>query len=184
MRARWHRSEYLPLSNNPAARYGPARAIEGVGVTTTALRLSTSAHPAQARADTAPDLQDPCRSQAGRVRLHRDVLQPETQACEKRDAVARRVRTAQENECRGCLENSGLFSELLSRTPAVALNPSQRRSLDFVSDTLVDGRRFRIYISSMTAARSACQCLPYDRGHADEAEPIVFDRMNNQKRGD
>jgi transposase InsO family protein len=63
---------------------------------------------AQAGADTAPDLQDPRRGQAGRVRLHRDVLQPETQARQERDAVTRRVRTAAGNENRG-RENSGLF---------------------------------------------------------------------------
>ena len=34
---------------------------------------------------------------------------PKAQACEERDAVARRVRTAAETENRGCLENSGLF---------------------------------------------------------------------------
>jgi aquaporin Z len=43
-------------------------------------------------------------------RLHRDVLQPETQACQERHAVARRLRTAAGNENRGRREHSGLFS--------------------------------------------------------------------------
>ncbi|MDB6179676.1 hypothetical protein PAF17_19685, partial [Paracoccus sp. Z330] len=38
-----------------------------------------------------------------------DVLQSEAQACEKRDAVARRVRTAAETETRRRLGNAGLF---------------------------------------------------------------------------
>jgi len=70
--------------------------------------------PAQARAYTAADLSLTRRGQAGCVRLHRDVLQPDTQACEERDPVARRVRTAADDEHRGRLENSGLFTTKLS----------------------------------------------------------------------
>ena len=40
------------------------------------------------------------------------TLQPETNACEERDAVARRLRTAAGNENRGCLENSGRSTHL------------------------------------------------------------------------
>lgn len=43
---------------------------------------------------------------------HRDVRQSETKASEERYAVARRVRTADENENRECLENSGLFNSV------------------------------------------------------------------------
>lgn len=43
------------------------------------------------------------------VRLHRDVLQPETKTRQERDAVARRVRETAENLTRGCLRNSGLL---------------------------------------------------------------------------
>jgi ABC-type proline/glycine betaine transport system substrate-binding protein len=46
----------------------------------------------------------------GCVRLHRDVLQPYTKAYQERDAVARRVRTAEEKEDRRCLENSRPFT--------------------------------------------------------------------------
>jgi len=60
-------------------------------------------------------LQVTCRGTARCVRLHRDVLQPETQACKKRDAVARRVRKAAGNENRGRLENAGLFIQQASR---------------------------------------------------------------------
>ena len=42
-------------------------------------------------------------------RLHRDVLQPSTQACKEPDAVARQVRTAAKHEHKGRLENSELF---------------------------------------------------------------------------
>ena len=69
---------------------------------------------AQAGADTALDLKDPRRGSPGHIRLHRDVLQSHAQACEERDAVARRVRKAAENENRGRLENSGLFTHLLT----------------------------------------------------------------------
>ncbi len=41
---------------------------------------------------------DPRRRKAGRVRLHRDVLQPEAQTSEEWDVVARRVRAAAEDE--------------------------------------------------------------------------------------
>lgn len=51
---------------------------------------------------------EPARGQAGRVRLHRDVLQPEAQACEERDAVTSRFRTAAKHEIRRRL--AGLFS--------------------------------------------------------------------------
>ena len=50
------------------------------------------------------------RAEAGCVRLHRDALQPKAQARKERDVVARRVRTAAENEKPGRLENSGLFN--------------------------------------------------------------------------
>jgi len=65
--------------------------------------------PAQARAYTAADLSLTRRGQAGCVRLHIDVLQPDTQACKERDAVARRVRTVADDEHRGRLENPALF---------------------------------------------------------------------------
>ena len=51
----------------------------------------------------------PRRGTAGCVRLHRDILQPETQARQEQDAVTRRVRTTAGNENRGRLENSELF---------------------------------------------------------------------------
>lgn len=41
--------------------------------------------------------------------IYRDALQPDAQACEERDAVARRVQTTAENEVRRRLGNSGLF---------------------------------------------------------------------------
>ena len=50
------------------------------------------------------------RRDAG-VRLYRNVLQPDAKACEERDAVTRRVRTAAENENRRRLETRG-YSEL------------------------------------------------------------------------
>lgn len=46
--------------------------------------------PAQAGADTASDIQNSRRGASGCVRLHRDVLQSQTQARHERDAVARR----------------------------------------------------------------------------------------------
>lgn len=52
-------------------------------------------------------------STPGRVRLHRNVLQPETQTRQERDAVARRVREAAENLTRRRLRNSGLFTTFI-----------------------------------------------------------------------
>lgn len=46
-----------------------------------------------------------CRVSRRRVRLHRDVLQPVEQARQKRDAVARKVRTAADFESGKRLEN-------------------------------------------------------------------------------
>lgn len=51
------------------------------------------------------------------VRLHRVALQSETQAREKRDAVARRVRTSTGNENRRRLKNSVLFKNSLPFMP-------------------------------------------------------------------
>ena len=82
------------------------------------------------------DLQNASRSKAGRVRLHRDVLQSEAQAHEERVAIARRVRKAAENENRGCLENSGLFRLLdWLRTLAGAPMVPSVRSVTSVSVT-------------------------------------------------
>ena len=60
----------------------------------------------EARADQTPDISNPSRCEAGRLRIHRTVLQPETQAHEQRHAVARRLRnqTAQ-NQPGRCLGN-------------------------------------------------------------------------------
>lgn len=50
--------------------------------------------------------------QGGGHEALRNVLQPKAQACEKRDAVACRVRAAANDETRRCLRNSGLFNAL------------------------------------------------------------------------
>jgi hypothetical protein len=47
------------------------------------------------------------------VRLRRDVLQPETQTCQKRYDVTRRVRKTAQSVTRGCPRNAGLFTPLL-----------------------------------------------------------------------
>jgi hypothetical protein len=61
------------------------------------------------------------RTYKTRVEARQDVFDyiemfynPTRKHVEERDAVARRVRTAAENEDRGCLENSGLFTLLIA----------------------------------------------------------------------
>ena len=73
--------------------------------------------PAQARADTTPNLKDTSRRQTGCVRRHRDVPQSEAQTCEERVAVTRRVQMATGYENQGHLENSGLFRLRPLHTP-------------------------------------------------------------------
>ena len=64
---------------------------------------------ARASLPQPPDRHPVRRGKAGRVRLHRDVLQPKAQARQERDAVTRRVRTAARDVTRRRLRNSGLF---------------------------------------------------------------------------
>ena len=53
-------------------------------------------------------------------------------------------------------KRGGRKRALGTRAPmAIPQDPNQRWSLDFVSDTLIDGRRFRILVSSTTSAASA-----------------------------
>ncbi len=63
-------------------------------------------------------LLDAGRGQAGRVRLHRDVLRSETQAHDERDAVPRRVQVTAKHEYLGRLEISGRFSSSQKKSRA------------------------------------------------------------------
>ena len=65
------------------------------------------------------------RSPPGRVRLHRNVLQPETQARQERNAVAGRVRAPAENVTPGCLRNAELFRHPLQPSSRTAFGSDE-----------------------------------------------------------
>ena len=94
------------------------------------------------RTETRPESR-----QAGRVRLHRDVMQ--TEACEEREAVARRVRTAAEDETRRRPGGPGLF-----KTVPWSQGPVQRH------------QQHRSQKHHCSGRRRPCQCRrAKDRGH-------------------
>jgi len=97
------------------------------------------------------ELSDPRRSKAGRVRLPRNVLQPEAQACGERDAVTRRVRTAADDETRRRQRNSGGCS-----MTAQALRIETFQSTQTASTSL----RFRTGPRAFGGSRPAASSCP------------------------